>query len=79
MKPIEIKIKLLKKGLTVAEIARTLETESTAKKPVLASMIEQMINGRRFYPSIAEEINAQFDLGLECPEYLKPLPSRRAA
>ncbi len=79
MNTIEIKIKLLRKGLTGAAIARQLKTKSTANQKTLKVMINEMINGRRWYPSIAEEINEQFDLGLERPKHLEPLPSRRAA
>ncbi|HUF02821.1 MAG TPA: hypothetical protein VMM38_01455 [Aridibacter sp.] len=75
----EIKIELLKRGLTQAEIARTLKTTSTANEANLRVMISQLINGQRWYQTLADEINEQFDLNLERPEYLRPVYERQAA
>ena len=81
MKAIQIKIKLLERGLTVAAIARQMvsEPDITASEDSLRSMITDMINGRRYYPALADKVNAKFDLGLKRPKHLEPLPTRQAA
>lgn len=78
-KAVEIKIEMLKRGLTIAHIARELDTSSTASENGLYMMIAGMINGQRWYPTLAEEVNEQFDLGLERPENFKPITQRKAA
>lgn len=73
------KIFLIENELTVAEIARQIAPESAASEESLRVMITDMINGRRFYPSIAAQIAEKFGLKLERPAHLKPLSSRQAA
>ena len=81
MKSIQIKIKLLEQGLTVAGIARQMaqEPDVEANEKSLRAMITDMINGRRFYPQLAEKVNAKFNLGIKRPKHLEPLPTRQAA
>ncbi len=64
MNPLEIKTFLWKNGLSVAEMARTLENENRKAKSI-ATMISDMIYGRRYYPALAEEIEKEFGLKFE--------------
>lgn len=73
------KIFLVQNDLTVAEIARRLAPNSRATEESLRAMITDMINGRRWYPRLAEKVEEAVGLRLERPKHLKPLPSRRAA
>lgn len=73
------KIYLIKNDLTVAEIARRILPESNASEESLRTMITSMINGRAYYPSLADLVFKTVGLKLERPAYLKPFPSRRAA
>lgn len=73
------KIFLINNDLTVAEIARRIAPDWDATEESLRAMITDMINGRRFYPALAEKVFETVGLRLERPDYLKPLPSRRAA
>lgn len=73
------KIFLVENDLTVAEIARRIAPSSEASEKSLRSMIAAMINGKAFYPALAEKVFEEVGLKLVRPKYLKPLPSRRAA
>ena len=73
------KIYLINNGLTVAEIARRVAPKSGAAEESLRTMITAMINGRAFYPSLADLVYKTVGLKLDRPAYLKPYPSRRAA
>jgi hypothetical protein len=73
------KIFLINNDLTVAEIARRIAKKSAATEESLRTMITSMINGKAFYPTLAELVFKEVGLRLERPSYLKPLPTRRAA
>lgn len=73
------KIFLINNDLTVAEIARRVAADSDATEESLRSMITDMVNGRRFYPSLAQKVFAAVGLRLERPAHLQPFPTRRAA
>ena len=73
------KIFLINNELTVAEMARQLVNESNANEESLKVMITDMINGRRLYPTLANQVEEKFGLKLERPAHLKPLPHRQAA
>lgn len=72
---------LIDKELTVAEMARQIAANgnTNASEPSLRVMITNMINGRDYYPTLAEQIEQKFGLKLERPSYLTPLPTRQAA
>ncbi|HQZ81626.1 MAG TPA: hypothetical protein PLR83_00270 [Pyrinomonadaceae bacterium] len=73
------KIFLINHELTVAEIARRLAADSDATEASLRSMITDMINGRRFYPTLADKVFEQVGLRLERPIHLRPMRTRQAA
>lgn len=79
MDPKKAKIFLINNDLTVAEIARRISPEWDATEDSLRAMITDMINGRRYYPSLAEKVFETVGLKLDRPDHLVPLPSRRAA
>jgi hypothetical protein len=73
------KIFLINNDLTVAEIARRIAVTSDATEESLRTMITSMINGKAFYPSLAEKVFQEVGLRLTRPSHLKPLPTRQAA
>lgn len=73
------KIYLITNNLTVAEIARRIAPEWGATEESLRSMITDMVNGRRYYPALAQKVFATVGLRLERPAHLEPLRSRQAA
>lgn len=73
------KIYLINNDLTVAEIARRIAPDWDATEESLRSMITDMVNGRRFYPSLAEKVFQVVGLRLERPAHLRPFPTRQAA
>lgn len=83
MKAIKVKIWMLKRGLTVAEIARQIaadpDKQTTANETTLRVTITDMINQRRYSPTIAAELERKFKLKLVRPPHLQPLPTRQAA
>lgn len=79
MNPKKAKIFLINNDLTVADIARRLAATSDATEESLRTMITSMINGKAYYPSLAERVFQEVGLRLDRPDYFKPLPSRRAA
>lgn len=79
MTPKKAKIFLINNDLTVAEMVRRIKPEMDATEESLRSMLTDMINGRRFYPTLAEKVNERFGLRLVRPAHLQPYPTRRAA
>lgn len=73
------KIYLINNNLTVAEIARRIAPTSGATEESLRSMITDMVNGRRFYPSLADKVFETVGLRIERPEHLQPFRTRQAA
>ena len=73
------KIYLINNDLTVAEIARRIKPHSDATEESLRSMITDMVNGRRFYPSLADKVYEIVGLRLTRPAHLQPFPTRQAA
>ncbi len=70
----QIKKFLIDKDLTVAEMARQLVGKPgiTSNESSLAQMLSEMINGRRWYPTLAEQVNAHFGLNLVRPAHYEP-------
>ena len=73
MKPIEVKILLLKKGLNFADMARTIATESEASPRSLEVMIADLFYERRWYPTLAEQVRENFGITLKRPAHLRPI------
>jgi hypothetical protein len=74
------KIYLINNELTVAEIARQVEPDADdGRHDSLRVMITDMINGRRFYPTLADKVYKVVGLKLERPAHLRPMPTRQAA
>lgn len=78
MTPKKAKIFLINNDLTVSEIARKVTDDEELQKSYRV-MITDMINGRRYYPSLAEKVYEVVGLRLVRPAHLQPFPSRRAA
>jgi hypothetical protein len=60
----QVKIFLINKQLTVADMARQLRT-ATQSDEALRIMLSQMIHGRRFYPTLAKRVEKRYGLRLE--------------
>ena len=74
------KIYLIKNELTAASIARQIEPDADkGRQASLRVMITDMINGRRYYPSLAEKVFEVVGLRLERPAHLQPFHTRQAA
>jgi len=71
MNTLEIKVSMLEKGLTIADMAKELENENRKKKS-LQTMISDMIYKRAYYPSLAAEIKKKFGLKFERPASFRP-------
>lgn len=66
MNAFEIKVFMLREGLTIASIAEELSDENR-KKTSLQTMISDLIYGRRYYPALAKELNNKFGLQFKRP------------
>jgi hypothetical protein len=66
MDSIGVKIFLLKHKLNLSEIARELCTEKQAEQSVRV-MLSQMVNGRRWYPTLARKVEERYGLRLTRP------------
>lgn len=73
MTAVEVKIMLLKKGLTFADMAREIEAESDATQRSLEVMIADLLYGRRWYPALAKQINDRWNIKVTCPPHLRPI------
>ncbi len=67
MNPFEVKVHLLRKGLTIASMSRELCRNNDTKETSMATMISDMIYGRRFYPALAKKLDKKFGLKFERP------------
>lgn len=72
MNPFEVKVFLMKNGLTIASISRELCRNNDTKPASMATMISDMIYGRRFYPKLAKKIDKKFGLKFERPAQFEP-------
>ncbi len=73
MKPIEVKIMLLRKGLTFVDMAKDLEAEMSASRRSIEVMIADLLYGRRWYPNLASKLKAKYDISVTCPPHLKSI------
>ena len=62
-----VKIFLLKNNLSLSEIAREICTERQTEQSVRV-MLSQIVHGRRWYPSLAEKVEARYGLRLSRPK-----------
>lgn len=70
----QIKKFMIDHDLTVAEMARRLAARAdvTANENSLAQMLSDMFYHRRWYPTLAEQVNAEFGLTLVRPKQFEP-------
>ena len=73
MTPKEIKILLIKKGLTITGIAQDFKKESDATLRSLETMISDTLYGKRYYPSIAVKLNERYGIEIKRPKHLQPV------
>lgn len=62
MNPFEVQVLMLKKGLTVASIARDLCRESDTKFTSMQTMISDLIHGRKWFPSYAKKLDEKYGI-----------------
>lgn len=67
MNAFEVKVLLLRKGLTIAAMAREICRNTETKETSMQTMISDMIYGRRFYPALAKKLDKKFGLKFERP------------
>ncbi len=72
MNVFEVKVLLMRKGLTIAAMSRELCRNSETKETSMQTMISDMIYGRRFYPALAKKINKKYGLKFERPAQFEP-------
>lgn len=70
----QIKKFLIDNDLTIAEMARRLSgrADVTASEISLAQMLSDMFYERRWYPTLAQQISAEFGLTLSRPKQFEP-------
>ena len=66
MTTVEVKIFLLLNGLTLQEMARELADDGQ-NITALRVMLSQMVNGARWYPTLAEKVKERYGLRLQRP------------
>ena len=66
MNPIQVKIYMLRRGLTIKGMAEELN-EGAHTMDAMRVMISQMINGARWYPTLAEKVKERYGLRLQRP------------
>lgn len=77
MKNIQVKIYLLKKGLTIQKMASELCKKDQSEQAIRV-MISQMIHGHRYYPTLAKRLKSRFGVNIPRPAQTRE-PKRRAA
>ena len=73
MTPIEVKIMLLKKGLSFAFMAKEMRTEDGPSARSLEVMLADLLYGRRWYPSLAIRLRDEFGIKVDRPKHLRPI------
>lgn len=72
--PTEVKILLLKKGLTFKGMAEQLKGDvGDASVRSLEVMIADLLYSRRWYPTLAAELKSRFGITVERPPHLRPI------
>lgn len=72
MNPFDVKVLMLKKGLTIAGMARKLCEGTATKESSMYTMISDVIYGRRYYSSIALKLDQHFGIKIERSEQFEP-------
>lgn len=67
MDSIRVKIFLLQNKLDLSQIAREIRTPKQTEQSVRV-MLSQMVNGRRWYPSLAKKLEERYGLRLTRPK-----------
>ena len=62
MNPFEVKVLMLKKGLTIASIARDLCRDSDIKLTSMQTMISDLILGRKWFPAYAKKLDELYGI-----------------
>lgn len=70
----QIKKYLIDNDLTIAEMARRLAARAdvSASENSLAQMLSDTFYGRRWYPTLAEQVGKEFGLALIRPKQFEP-------
>jgi hypothetical protein len=73
MKPVEVKIMLLQKGLNFVDMAKKLHTPDGPSRRSLEVMIADLLYGRRWYPTLAQKLRSEFGIRVDRPEQFKSI------
>lgn len=69
MNPFEVKVFMLKNGLTIASIARDFcASEPGVKFTSMQTMLSDVIYGRKWLPEYARKLDEEYGIKLERPE-----------
>ncbi len=69
----EVKILLIQKGLSIAEMARELEKDSNATAQSLETMISDTLYGRRYFVTVAKQLEEIYGIKIDRPAHLQPI------
>ena len=72
MDAFEVKVFLMKNGLSIADLAREMCKTSGATERSMHTMISDLIYGRRFYPQLAEKLHNKYGISIERPAQFEP-------
>ncbi len=68
MNPFEVKVFMLKNGLSIASMARDLCAEEPGVKYTsMQTMISDLIHGRKWFPHYAEKLDAKYGIKIDRP------------
>jgi hypothetical protein len=70
MNPFQVKVFMLKNGLTITSMAEDLADENR-KKTSLQVMISDLIYGRRYYPHLAQELDENYGIKIKRPAQIE--------
>lgn len=73
MTPKEVKIYLIENGLNISDMARQLEPSSDATFESLRTMLSDLLYGRRYFPTLAKQVDKKFGIRIERPKHYMPL------
>ena len=68
MNPFEVKVFMMKKGLTVASIARDLCLERDVKFTSMQTMVSDLIHGRKWFPEFAKKLDEKYGIKIDQPK-----------
>ncbi len=67
MNVVQVKKKLLDKGLSISEMARELQKNSDAQFHSIRTALTELLYGKRFHPTLAKEVADKFGITIERP------------